>query len=163
MEAFHSSQPVGFAGTSRREMISFRVCEQEFCVDIAAVREIRGWTPATPLPQAPVYVCGVINLRGTVMPVIDLRRRLGFGATEPDGRNVIIVVQVHERPAGVLVDAVCETFVLDAAALQAPPLMGGDPSGQFVSAIASIEGRLMAVLNLSAILPVALEMLSDAA
>jgi purine-binding chemotaxis protein CheW len=157
MEAIHTS-----AG-GRREMISFRVSEQEFCVDIGAIREIRGWTPATPIPQAPPYVCGVINLRGVVMAIIDLRHRLGFGVTEPAARNVIIVAQVQEHAVGMLVDSVCETFTLDNESLQPPPLMGADQSGQFVSAIASVDGRLMAVLNLTAILPEELQALSQAA
>ena len=151
------------ASATRREMISFKVGAQEFCVDITSIREIRGWTPATPIPQAPPWVCGVINLRGTVMPVMDLSLRLGFGAIEAQARSVIIVAEVHGGLIGVLVDAVCETFTLDASALQAPPLATGDAAGQFVSAIASIDERLVAVLNLSAILPAELNALADAA
>ena len=63
---------------SPREYITFRIGSQEFCIDIMAVREIRGWTPATPLPHAPGFVRGVINLRGAVLPIIDLAERLGF-------------------------------------------------------------------------------------
>src|SRR6516162_5660498 len=66
----------------RRELISFRIGEQEFCVDIMSVREIRGWTAATPLPKSPDFVRGVINLRGAVLPIIDLSARLGLGFTE---------------------------------------------------------------------------------
>ena len=65
-------------GRSARELIAFRIGEQEFCVDIMSVREIRGWTPATPLPHAPSYVRGVINLRGAVLPIVDLAARLGL-------------------------------------------------------------------------------------
>ena len=90
------------------ELISFRIGAQEFCVDIMAVREIRGWTPATPLPQAPSYVRGVINLRGAVLPIVDLSARLGLGDTEPSVRNVIIVVRIGTRLVGLLVDAVSE-------------------------------------------------------
>jgi len=66
-----------------RELISFRIGAQEFCIGVAVVREIRGWTQATPLPHAPSYVRGVINLRGTVLPIIDLAERLGLPASEP--------------------------------------------------------------------------------
>src|SRR5215475_15482288 len=97
---------IGEAGG--RELISFRIGAQEFCVDIMAVREIRGWTQATPLPQAPNYVCGVINLRGAVLPIVDLSARLGLGVTQPDVRNVIIVVRIGPRLVGLLVDAVSE-------------------------------------------------------
>ena len=66
-----------------RELIAFRIGEQEFCVDIMNVREIRGWTPATPLPRSPSYMKGVINLRGIVLPIIDLGARFGLATAEP--------------------------------------------------------------------------------
>ena len=71
------------ASLDRRELISFRIGEQEYCVDIMAVREIRGWTPSTPLPQTPGYIRGVINLRGAVLPVMDLAARMGLPPVEP--------------------------------------------------------------------------------
>lgn len=79
-----------------RELISFRIGAQEFCVDIMAIREIRGWTAATALPQSPSFVRGVINLRGAVLPIVDLASRLGFESTEANDRNVIIVAQIGE-------------------------------------------------------------------
>src|SRR5690554_684133 len=93
---------------ARRELIAFRIGEQEFCVDIMAVREIRGWTPATPLPRTPDYMKGVINLRGAVLPIIDLSGRFGLGDTEPSARHVIMVVQIDGRMVGLLVDAVSD-------------------------------------------------------
>ncbi|PTT77193.1 chemotaxis protein CheW, partial [Pseudomonas sp. HMWF010] len=94
------------------ELISFCIGEQEFCIDVKTVREIRGWTPATPIPHAPGYLKGVINLRGAIMPVIDLRNRLGLGVTIPETRHVIVVVECQDRLAGILVDAVSETFTV---------------------------------------------------
>ena len=94
------------------ELLSFRLAEQEYSVDIMSVREIRGWTRATPLPHAPAYVRGVINLRGTVLPVVDLSTRLGMAPVEGDARNVIIVVQVGSQTAGLLVDAVSDILAL---------------------------------------------------
>ena len=79
------------------ELVSFRIGEQEFCVDIMAVREIRGWAPATPLPQTPPYMRGVINLRGAVLPILDLAVRLELPATEPSARSVIIVIAADNR------------------------------------------------------------------
>ncbi len=81
-------------GGSGRELISFRTGALEFCVDIMAVREIRGWTPATPLPHTPGWVRGVINLRGAVLSIVDLATRLGLETGEPTARHVVIVVQV---------------------------------------------------------------------
>src|SRR4051812_24315234 len=89
-----------------RELISFRIGDQEFCVDIMEVREIRGWTPATALPKAPAFVRGVITLRGAVLPIVALGARLGLGTAEPTARHVIIVAQVQNQVVGLLVDAV---------------------------------------------------------
>ena len=75
------------AKDTQRELIAFRIGAQEFCVDIMSVREIRGWTPATPLPRSPGYMKGVINLRGTVLPIIDLGARFGLETSEPTARH----------------------------------------------------------------------------
>src|SRR5690606_9136287 len=107
--------------THGRELIAFRIGDQEFCVDIMSVREIRGWTPATPLPHAQRYVQGVINLRGTVLPIIDLSARLGFGFTKPEARHVIIVVRSGDQEAGLLVDAVCDILSVTESMLQPTP------------------------------------------
>ena len=117
------------------ELISFEIGGQEFCIDISVVREIRGGRRPPPCPRPPDYIRGVINLRGRVMPVLDLRNRLGLGSTEPSSRHVIVVVQHESRMAGLLVDAVQETFLVDIGLLQAPPAMDSTASDLFVDAI----------------------------
>lgn len=140
------------------ELISFEIADQEFCIDIRAVREIRGWTPATPMPHTPSYMLGVINLRGSIMPVLDLRNRLDLGRTEASSRHVIVVVQHGERLAGLLVDAVQETFVIDEALLQAPPDMDSTSSAGFIDAIIPMEGRMLSRLVVESLLPMAGQM-----
>ncbi len=83
-----------------RELIAFRIGDQEFSVNIMSVREIRGWTQATPMPHAPAYVMGVINLRGAVLPIVDMSARLGMKEAEPTARHVIIVAQVKTKIVG---------------------------------------------------------------
>ena len=80
-----------------QEFVTFRIGHQEFAVEIIAVREIRGWTPETMLPHAPPYVRGVINLRGTVLPILDLATRLSLPSTSPTPRHVIMVVQLETQ------------------------------------------------------------------
>lgn len=140
-------------GAGALELISFEIGEQEFCIDIRTVREIRGWTPATPLPQSPDYIRGVINLRGSIMPVIDLRARLGLGVTEPSSRHVIVVVQERDRCAGLLVDGVQETFTIDAALPQDPPAFGEAAEARFVDAIIPLDGRMMSRLVVDRLMP----------
>src|ERR1700761_7390611 len=93
-----------------REFIAFRLGQQEFCVDVIKVREIRGWTPATPVPHSPSAMLGVINLRGLVLPIIDLAVRIGFPPASPTQRHAIIVIEFGEQTIGFLVDAVSEIF-----------------------------------------------------
>src|SRR6187402_494135 len=90
------------------ELIAFRIGDQEFCVNIMAVREIRGWTTATVLPHQPSYMIGVLNLRGVVLPIVDLSARLGMAASQPTARHVIIVAQIKRKVVGLLVEAVSD-------------------------------------------------------
>lgn len=135
------------------ELLSFRVGEQEYSVDIMSVREIRGWTRATPLPHASPYMRGVINLRGAVLPIIDLACRLGVGTTDSTERNVIIVVQIGGQAIGLLVDAVSDILSIPQSELQAPPDMLSEASTSFVRALTVVEGRMLRILDLGAVHP----------
>ena len=140
------------AGASR-ELISFRIGEQEFCVDIMVVREIRGWTPATPLPRSPSFLRGVINLRGAVLPIVDLANRLGFEATEPTQRHVIIVAQIGRQMVGLLVDAVSDILTVSDDIVQPPPDVASEMVRNFVQGLLAMDGRMMSLLSLDRILP----------
>jgi purine-binding chemotaxis protein CheW len=135
------------------ELISFRIEDQEFCLDIMAVREIRGWTAATPLPHSPSYVRGVINLRGAVLPILDLKARLGLGQAETNPRSVIIVVHIGARLVGLLVDGVSEILAADRASVQPTPNVGCDTVGRFVRGIIALEGRMISWIDIDDILP----------
>lgn len=136
-----------------QELIAFLIGKQEFCVDIMSVREIRGWTPETPLPHAQGFMRGVINLRGTVLPIIDLSARLGFGFTEPEARHVIIVVRTGIQEVGLLVDAVCDILSVTDDMLQPTPNVASDTVRSFVRGILAVEGRMIGVIGLERILP----------
>ena len=139
--------------TERRELISFRVGDQEYCVNIMAVREIRGWSPANPLPQSPSYMRGVINLRGAVLPIMDLAARLGMPMVEPTVRSVFIVVQAGDRMVGLLVDAVSDILSITDDLVQPTPDVACDSVRNFVRGIISIEGRMISEISLDRILP----------
>lgn len=136
-----------------RELISFRIGEQEFCVDIMEVREIRGWTPATALPQAPAFVRGVINLRGAVLPIVDLGARLGLGAADPTARHVIIVAQVQNQIVGLLVDAVSDILTVTDEQIQPTPDVASEMVRNFVRGLLAIEGRMVSFISLDRVLP----------
>lgn len=134
-----------------RELITFEVAGQIFALDIMAIREIRAWTPVTPMPRVPAYVAGVVNLRGTVLPVIDLAARLGWAATEATPRHAIIVCQVNGQSQGLIVDSVSDIVALDTESLQPPPTTGQEDVAPFLEGLAAIEDRMVMVLDLQAL------------
>ncbi len=137
---------------SNNELIAFRIGGQEFCVDIMSVRDIRGWTPTTPLPHSPEYVKGVINLRGSVLPVIDLAARLGFRSTEPTARHVIIVTQVGTQSVGLLVDAVSDILTITEDKIQPTPDVASELARCFMKGVLAIEGRMISLIGLDSVL-----------
>lgn len=141
------------ASTKDLELLTFRVAEQEYSLDIMSVREIRGWTRTTPMPHAPSYMRGVINLRGTVLPVMDLAARLNLNSHETTDRNVIIVVHLNGVLTGLLVDAVSDIVAMTSDDLQPPPDMSTDPQMSVVRALTVIDDRMIRVLDLTAVVP----------
>ncbi|MFT6674182.1 MAG: purine-binding chemotaxis protein CheW [Sulfitobacter sp.] len=132
------------------ELLTFQLADQEYSLDIMSVREIRGWTRATPLPHAPQFMKGVINLRGTVLPVMDLAQRLGLPAREQNDRNVIIVVKHEDSMTGLLVDAVSDIIALTSDDLQPPPELSSGTASGVISALTLIDDRMIRVLDLAA-------------
>ncbi|MGD0633027.1 MAG: chemotaxis protein CheW [Beijerinckiaceae bacterium] len=139
--------------TKPRELISFIIGKQEFCVDIMSVREIRGWSPATPLPHSPAFVRGVINLRGAVLSIVDLGSRLGLPTSEPSARHVIIVAQVGSQIAGLLVDAVTGILTVTAETIRPTPDVASEMARSFVKGVLAIDNRMITLITLDHVLP----------
>jgi purine-binding chemotaxis protein CheW len=131
------------------ELLTFKLSDQEYSLDIMSVREIRGWTKATPLPHAPPFIRGVINLRGTVLPVMDLAERLGLPAPVHSDRNVIIVVKHNETMTGLLVDAVSDIIALSPDDLQPPPEATSKGGLAVIKSLTLIDDRMIRVLDLA--------------
>ena len=139
--------------THGRELIAFRIGDQEFCVNIISVREIRGWTPATSMPHAPPYVLGIINLRGAVLPIVDLSLRLGMKPAEPTVRHVIIVAQVGAKVVGLLVEAVSDILTVSDDNIQPTPEISSDLEKQYARGILAIDKRMICLIELGALFP----------
>jgi purine-binding chemotaxis protein CheW len=135
-------------GAKSREMITFLVGAQEFCIDVMSVREIRVWTPATPIAHAPSYVAGVINLRGTVLPIIDFAARLGFPPAEPTTRHAILVAQIGEQTVGLLVEGVSEILTITEDLIQPTPDVASEIAREFVSGIVATQNRMISLVAL---------------
>lgn len=136
-----------------RKLIAFRIGDQEFCVNIMSVREIRGWTQATPMPHAPDYVMGVINLRGAVLPIIDMAARLGMKPAEPTARHVIIVAQVKSKVVGLLVEAVSDILTITDDNIQPVPEVSSDLEKQYARGILAIDTRMICLIEMDALFP----------
>lgn len=132
---------------AQRQLIVFRVGERDLGVPIMAVREIRAFTPATPLPHVPRHVLGVINLRGAVLPVIDLSERLGWGQAQAGPRHVIVVVQIAGRMQGLLVDAVSDIVRLEGELQPAPDVAAGGAT-PYLEGLLAADTRMILVLAL---------------
>lgn len=131
-----------------RQYIKFLATGQEFAADIMGIREIRGWSETTPVAHSAEFVRGVINLRGAVLPVIDLKARLGKGLSEPSSASVIIVMQCGERVMGVLVDAVLDILTVATQDIQEVPDIVREENNGFVDGIAVLDGHLVTLLGI---------------
>lgn len=140
------------AASAPVELLTFRLSEQEYSLDIMSVREIRGWTKTTPLPHAPSHMKGVINLRGTVLPVMDLAERLGLPPREHSDRNVIIVVTHEDLMTGLLVDAVSDIIALEADDLKPPPENQSGAQPGVIRALTLMDDRMIRVLDLGVVI-----------
>ena len=132
-----------------RELLSFLVGGQDYCIDIMSVREIRGGTRATPLPHAPTFMRGVINLRGRVVPLLDLRSRLSLPAPPPDSESRVVLVESQKRRIGLLVDGVERVVQLAQSAML--PADAEDEAAE-VRGLYSEDGRKIRLLDLTAVL-----------
>ncbi|MCM2293201.1 chemotaxis protein CheW [Allorhizobium sp. BGMRC 0089] len=129
------------------EIIAFRLHQQEFCVKTTSIREIRGWAPVTPLPHAPYEVIGVMNLRGTVIPIVDLAIKLGMAGTEANERSAIVVTDVNGMTVGLLVDGVSDILTVSMDKLQPLPQAAGTSSA-FSDGIITQGQSMICFLNL---------------
>lgn len=147
-------QSMSHNSVGKSDVVAFKLAEQDFCIDIGLVREIRGWTPTTVLPHAPGYVKGVINLRGSVVTVVDLSSRLGFGPTDPSPRHVVIIAMHETRIVGLLADLVSDIVTINEEHMQPVPDIASDPAREFITGIITFEdGRILRKIDLSQLLP----------
>src|SRR4030088_1345446 len=130
--------------TGPTQFISFAIGEDQYGVDIMAVREIKGWSEVTHLPRQPDYMRGVLNLRGAMAPIIDLRCRFGQGTTEATALHVVIVVQIGPRMVGLLADRVLDIISFEASQVQAVPRVTQNLRLDFLSGLVTVDGAMIA-------------------
>jgi purine-binding chemotaxis protein CheW len=141
-------------GIADRQFISFAIGDDQYGVDIMSVREIKGWSEITHLPKQPDYMRGVLNLRGAMVPIIDLRCRFGQGMTEATPLHVVIVVQIGARHVGLLADRVLDIVGCNASQVQPVPRIAQGSRADFLSGLVMIESGMLALIDLSRLLSV---------
>lgn len=144
-----STARAGAAGppADGRQFLTFRLEEEEYGVEILRVQEIKGYSRITPLPNTPPEVKGVMNLRGTIVPIIDLRARLGLPGAEYDQFTVIIVVTTGTKVVGLVVDAVSDVLNVAAGEMAPAPDLGARLDTSFLTGLARTGDRLVTLLN----------------
>lgn len=135
------------SAADRDEFLSFRLGAEEYAIDILQVREIRAHEPATRMPNAPPFVKGVINLRGTIVPIVDLRAKFGL-AEDVGPSTVTIILRISDRAAGIVVDAVCDVVALARGEVKPAPELRSVIEDGFIRGIAPVEGRMLIVLDI---------------
>lgn len=145
MQGIHNSH---ITETDQLQLVTFEVAKEEFAVDILRVHEINRMMDLTRVPQSPTEVEGVINLRGKIIPVIDLRQRFGFEPAERDEQSRIIVVEVKDRVIGFIVDRVHEVLRINSNIVDPPPSMISTIESDFIKGVGKLEDRLIILLEI---------------
>lgn len=130
------------------QRLTFNLADEEYGIDILSVREIRGWSPVTRIPQAPEYVLGVINLRGAIVPVLDMRIRFGLPVVERDKNAVTIIVAINERNFGIVVDNVSDVVSIGADQIQPVPDMGAVIDTRYLRGLVRQDERMVLLLDI---------------
>src|SRR5262245_45209950 len=144
------------------QVISFAIGDDQYGVDIMAVREIKGWSEITHLPKQPEYVRGVLNLRGVIVPIIDLRCRFGQGVTEATALHIVIIVQIASRQVGLLADRVLDIVSFETNQIQPVPRVANGSRVGFLSGLVTTDSGMIAVIDLADLLSIQIDGDADA-
>lgn len=132
-----------------QQFLTFTVNGEEFGVDIMAVREIKGWSDTTRLPNATESMRGVMNLRGLIIPIFDLRARFNRGFTEATPKHVIIILAVEQRNIGILVDAVSDIVDVEPGQIKPAPTAENSTEADYISGLISLSDRMVVLLDIA--------------
>jgi len=135
-----------------RQYLTFTLDQESYGIEILKVQEIKGYSAITPIPNTPSHIRGVMNLRGAVIPVVDLWRKFGIGEKEHDKFTVVIVVMVGERIVGLVVDAVSDVLDIRESEIREPPEMGIRADARFINGMANASEKLTVLLDIELLL-----------
>lgn len=139
-------------GADEEQYLTFLLADETYGIDILKVQEIRGWSDPTPIPNAPNFIRGVTNLRGEIVPILDVRRRFNMDETEFTKYTVVIVVNVQDRTIGMVVDGVSDVVNLPMEDKRPAPDFGTSIDANFISSLATQDDKMIILLNIDAML-----------
>jgi purine-binding chemotaxis protein CheW len=141
-------QTGGDAAQAGREYLSFVLGDSHYCIDILKVQEIRTYEAPTRIANTPAFIKGVMNLRGNIVPIIDLRMKFGLPELRYDTQTVVIVLNVAKRTVGVVVDGVSDVIAVPASDIKAPPELSGGLDTQYLQGLATVGGQMMIIIDI---------------
>ena len=132
----------------KKEFLSFSLGKEEYCIDILKVQEIRGYETVTPIPNTPSYMKGVINMRGIVVPIIDLRIKLNLASVEYNKFTVVIILSIRGRIVGVVVDSVSDVLGFAAEEIKDAPQLGAAIKTDYIDGLVTLEERMLIIVDI---------------
>ncbi|HXI37031.1 MAG TPA: chemotaxis protein CheW [Burkholderiales bacterium] len=134
------------------EVLTFRLGAEEYGIDILKVQEIRSWERPTAIANTPAFIKGVIDLRGAIVPIVDLRQKFGLGAPSYDASTVVIILNVARRVIGIVVDAVSDVLTLAAAQVRPAPQLGSSLDTGFITGLGAVGERMLILADIDRLL-----------
>jgi purine-binding chemotaxis protein CheW len=147
-----SNLAVETTGDEVMQLVTFRLAEETYGINVMHVQEVLRITEIAPVPGAPTYVLGIINLRGNVVTVIDTRSRFGLPSTETDDSSRIVIIEADKQVVGILVDSVAEVVELNQSEIDSAPNVGNEESSRYIQGVANREDNLLIVVDLNKLL-----------
>ncbi|MET1116510.1 MAG: chemotaxis protein CheW [Comamonas sp.] len=135
-------------GTAAREYLTFRLDQEEYGIDILKVQEIRGYEPPTRIANAPAFIKGVVNLRGTIVPIVDMRLKFHCAQAEYNSFTVVIILNMHQRVVGIVVDSVSDVMELPPDAVRAAPDIDSAIDSGSITGLGSVGERMLILLDI---------------
>lgn len=136
------------AAPGTREYLTFRLDKEEYGIDILKVQEIRGYEPPTRIAHAPIFIKGVVNLRGTIVPIVDMRIKFNCAQAEYDAFTVVIILNLRERVVGIVVDSVSDVMELSSENIQSAPDIESTIDGNCIFGLGSVNDRMLILLDI---------------
>jgi purine-binding chemotaxis protein CheW len=143
-----SIQSGGNAAQAGREYLSFVLGDAHYCIDILKVQEIRTYEAPTRIANTPDFIKGVMNLRGNIVPIVDLRVKFGLSEQRYDTQTVVIVLNIAKRTVGVVVEGVSDVIQVAAADIKPPPELGGGLDTRYLQGLATVGGQMMILIDI---------------